>query len=646
MNYRADIDGLRAIAVLSVVIFHLDVAGFQGGYIGVDVFFVISGFLITSIIKDKYEQQSFALPDFYFRRIRRLVPPLIATIAATLLASAFILTPYDMVGFARSAAAALFSLSNFVFYSESGYWDSASELKPLLHTWSLGVEEQFYLFWPALIIGLLGIRRHISFGASLAIVSIAGALLCIWFTGVDQSAAFYLLPFRVFQFAIGASLIPLVAALQRESGSLSRWLPTAAFWSGLLCIGASVFTFSGTTAFPGWAVLLPTVGSALMLLSGALPRMPSTAARILMQNPLSIWLGRVSYSMYLVHWPVIVLYRYRYGIELEPFDQLLLAAATLFATCVLHYSIERRFYQRGTAGSAGAGAFALRTALVAGVVALVSTSAWLGDGWSWRFPTLALTAEQIKQGKKDRFQRSSRACTFKDNLSSPQCDLEADIQVLVLGNSAEVDGYNFIYSGYGEDSAINFMLFGSMNQCKSLREESGRFLSSEEPCRQMLDVLFDPDMLARIDIVIYAANQPYDTNKRTFLSILRQLKASNPDLRVVTFGSYINNRRHCTYYVNRDNTTDACAKPENVVYFADDERGEPLSGEFGALESHYIDRVDLLCKNRVLETCATRSEDGTPMQYDTRHSSFEFARMSGERYAERYPNLLRDLASP
>jgi peptidoglycan/LPS O-acetylase OafA/YrhL len=124
VKYRADIDGLRAIAVLSIVLFHLGVPGFQGGYVGVDVFFVISGYLITSIIKHKYEIHDFRLPDFYSRRIRRLVPPLIATIAATMTGAALIMTPFDMIAFSRSAAAALFSLSNIVFYLEAGYWDT------------------------------------------------------------------------------------------------------------------------------------------------------------------------------------------------------------------------------------------------------------------------------------------------------------------------------------------------------------------------------------------------------------------------------------------------------------------------------------------------------------------------------------------
>ncbi|TCO74894.1 acyltransferase family protein [Chromatocurvus halotolerans] len=149
MNYRPDIDGLRAIAVLAVVIFHLGVPGFQGGYVGVDVFFVISGYLITSIILAQHAEGRFYFTQFYARRVRRLFPPLIATVLATTLGCAVILEPYDMIAYGRSAVATLFSVSNILFFSEAGYWDSASELKPLLHTWSLGVEEQFYLLWPA-----------------------------------------------------------------------------------------------------------------------------------------------------------------------------------------------------------------------------------------------------------------------------------------------------------------------------------------------------------------------------------------------------------------------------------------------------------------------------------------------------------------
>ena len=166
------IDGLRAIAVLAVVIFHLGVPGFDGGYIGVDVFFVISGFLITSIIKGKLEAGDFSLKDFYSRRIRRLVPPLLVTVAVTVVGAGLLLTPYDMIRFARSAVAAIFSLSNIVFFLEACYWDTASELKPLLHTWSLGVEEQFYLFWPALLVLIMAARERVSFTAAMIAITV------------------------------------------------------------------------------------------------------------------------------------------------------------------------------------------------------------------------------------------------------------------------------------------------------------------------------------------------------------------------------------------------------------------------------------------------------------------------------------------
>ncbi len=651
MKYRADIDGLRAIAVLSVVIFHLGIPGFQGGYVGVDIFFVISGYLITSIIKHKYENHSFKLADFYARRIRRLVPPLIATVAATILGAAFILTPYDMVELSRSAVAALFSLSNIVFYSESGYWDTASELKPLLHTWSLGVEEQFYLFWPALIVGLLSLRRHVAFGTSLALISLLGAALCIGFTAVDQSAAFYLLPFRIFQFAVGAWLIPLTSALQGSPKKYADWAPALAFWLGMLCIVISVTAFGDDTVFPGWAVLVPTTGAALVLLSGALPGHFDAPVRALMENPLSIWLGRVSYSMYLVHWPLIVLFRYQYGLELTVADQLLLAISTLLATCALHYGVERRFYQRDTQGANNStvlsgNRFVLRTVIAAGLLALITSSAWLGDGWAWRFPSLQLSTEQIVEGRQARFKKYERACHLKDLQSNKACNLDAETQVLILGNSHEKDGYNFINAGYGDDENLNLIVFDFPNTCSIRLQKSGHLLSEGDHCQKWLEALFDPATVAHLDIVLYAANQPYAWNKHNLLAILQKLKEINPEIQIITFGGYINTRRDCAYYINKTHTTDACALAENVSYFEGDSKGKPLLEKFRAIESHYIDRVDLLCKNRKLNNCLTRTDKGVPAFYDNDHNSLEFAEMSGKMYAKEYPDLLHGLTDP
>lgn len=644
MKYRADIDGLRAIAVLSVVLFHLAVPGFQGGYVGVDVFFVISGYLITTIIKHKYESHEFLLSDFYFRRIRRLIPPLIATVMATSIVAAMIMTPYDLADYSRSAVAALFSLSNVVFYFESGYWDTASELKPLLHTWSLGVEEQFYLFWPALIVGLLSLRRYVTLGVSLTLITVLGAALCVWYTTVDQSAAFYLLPFRVFQFSLGALLIPLSVALQGSAEKQMR----GAVWVGLLLILVSVVAFDAETHFPGWAVLLPTIGAGLVLLSGTGSGESNSVVRALMENPFSVWVGRVSYSMYLVHWPVIALFRYHFGLELTLKDQFVLAAATLLMTCMLHYGVERRFYQRASGEATGSRSissarFMLRTFVAAGFVALLAASAWLGDGWAWRYPSPSLSTEQIEQGERDRFREIAQACRLDRLQSNSACNFEAETQMLVLGNSTEVDGFNFVNAGFGQKATLNLIAVGGTQGCKEMRYEAGRFYSSTERCQRQFDALFDPVLMAQLDVVFYSANRPYAGNKKIHLAMLRELKRANPEIRIVTLGGYINTERPCSFYINKNNTTDACALPGNVSYFADDPTDEKLFSEFRAIEALYIDRVDLLCKNRVMQTCRTRTAEGVPALYDRVHHSLEFAEMSGKMYAQKHGSLLGDL---
>lgn len=159
--YLADIDGLRAVAVLGVVLFHLQIPGFAGGYVGVDIFFVISGFLISGLIRDRAAAGNFRFSSFYASRVLRLLPAVLATVAATTIAAILLLQPGMMSAFARSASAAVFSAANFVFYFESGYWDATAELKPLLHLWSLGVEEQFYLFWPGLLLLLYKLPQRL-----------------------------------------------------------------------------------------------------------------------------------------------------------------------------------------------------------------------------------------------------------------------------------------------------------------------------------------------------------------------------------------------------------------------------------------------------------------------------------------------------
>lgn len=653
MTYRPEIDGLRAIAVLVVVLFHLRVPGFAGGYVGVDMFFVISGLLITSIIKTKIEADTFRLSDFYFRRIRRLLPPLIVTVAATVAAAALILTPYDMLAFGRTAAAALFSLSNIVFYLEAGYWDTASELKPLLHTWSLGVEEQFYLFWPALILGLVRAQKRVPFAVSTAVLTVAGFALCVWYTGVDQSGAFYLLPLRAFQFLLGALLIPLSRTISAIPGRRQRSLRRWSLWSGLALTAASVALLGDGSDFPGWVVLLPTCGAALCLLSGSSVPTQRVWGMRLLDNDLSVWIGRVSYSMYLVHWPIIALYRYESGIELALGEQLLLALATLAATALLHYGIERRFYQRAGVrktrrATLTGGAFALRTAGCAALVAIISGSAWLHDGWTWRFPRLQLTPKQISAGMDARFTYVRETCMVHSPRTHKLCAQGSGPTVLVIGNSHEVDGVNFLTgASRGGAFPLDIVRFGSINYCRDLRRENDRLTSDGKNCQERLDALMELVDSNQLDAILYSSSAPFSAppegGQLPLLEIIREVKRRRPRLPVAILGGFIYTRVDCHILVNQSGSTDACAEPENVRYFEDDPSSMPLYSDFMGLADLYIDRVDLLCRDRTTRSCRTRTEDGVPALYDRHHQSLEFAVWTGELFSQRHPDALLKL---
>jgi peptidoglycan/LPS O-acetylase OafA/YrhL len=645
-RYRADLDGIRAVAVLAVVLFHLELPQFAGGYVGVDVFFVLSGFLITGIIAPAAAEGRFSFGDFYLRRIRRLLPAVVATVIATTLAAAIILQPIDMIAYGRFAIGSLFSFSNVIAYSESGYWDTASDFKPLLHTWSLGVEEQFYLVWPALIVGLVALRRRIPLGVSLALITVAGAAVTVWFTGVDASAAFYLSPFRVFQFAAGAAIGCM--RLDGLRAAASPVLRDAVLLVGLGLVLVTVATYDDKTVFPGWAAVPVTAGAALLVLAGSSKHGVGPVGRALLGNPGAVWLGRVSYSMYLVHWPVVSLYRYRTGAELSVLEQIGLGAITLLGTVALYYGVERRFYRRDTAGArtgARAGApsdahgarVVRRTVAVALASALVLGSAWAQGGWAWRFGEVILSAAAIDDGMRDRFTLTREGCLVSQLDDPERCPMNAPSRILVLGNSHEPDGYNFLVGAFGATD-VDLISFGTTNNCEEIvREDDGSFTSPTPGCQVRLDAMFA--RAGDFTDVLYAANIPFAPNKAVFVELLAALRSANPDLRVLTLGGYLNLDVPCSRVVNETGDADDCASPEHVVYFEDDPATQPLRADIMAVTDVFIDRIELLCPGRVLSACKTEAADGTPMAFDEHHNSLEFALETGRLFAATHPDV-------
>lgn len=645
MTYRPEIDGLRAIAVMAVVLFHLGIEPLAGGFVGVDVFFVISGYLITQLILARVARGDFSLAGFYLRRIRRLLPPLLATVAVTFVAAALLLNPYDFAPFARSALAAMVSVSNILFYAEAGYWDADSELKPLLHTWSLGVEEQFYLAWPALLLLLWRLRGRLPLGVALAGLAAASAAVTVWYTGVDASAAFFLSPFRVFQFATGAALPFFLATGPGGRLGAQAAVARGALAVGLLLVLASVLLLDGETRYPGWAALAPTIGSALALLGAAAPAAGGPLYRAL-RHPLSTWLGKVSYALYLVHWPLVALYRYRTGSELAPLEQLVLGATMLLLAWLLHVGIERRFYSRagdpGPAARLPDGRFAIAVACLVAVLALPAMHAWLGDGWSWRYPRQQLTAEAIEAGEQRRFLDSRSACNLR--LGTDTACAGAPIQVLVLGNSHEVDGYNFLQALYENDPEVALVLFGGTEACGRLQVVDGAVRAQYPACTERFAALMTPAMAQRFQVVaVSASNRAFSRIAEPFLAATRALREFNPALRVMTFGSYMKTRVPCARLINETGSSVACGRLENLDYFEADPARDRLFEPFMAVTDLYIDRIDLLCGERRPGRCPTETPDGVPAFYDKHHHSRAFARYTGERFAERHPDPVREL---
>lgn len=293
--YRPDIDGLRTLAILPVVLNHLGIRGFWGGYVGVDIFFVISGFLITSNIASEAKSGTYTIKSFYRKRILRIFPALFVLFAVCTALACLVMLPSELVRYARSLLAATLFGSNMQFYAEAGYFEPVARLKPLLHTWSLAIEEQFYILWP-LLVAPVALRWPARLPLLTLVVASVSLAMSVWMVGHDPSGAYYLLPSRAWELCIGA----LVATLPRLR--MRPWLNQTVATLALAAIVVAIHNFNETSAFPGLLALLPCLGAGALIMTGA---GQSWVARLLSWRPV-VYVGQISYSLYLWHWPVIV----------------------------------------------------------------------------------------------------------------------------------------------------------------------------------------------------------------------------------------------------------------------------------------------------------------------------------------------------
>lgn len=414
-HFRRDINGLRAWAVMAVMLYHFGIAGFSGGFIGVDVFFVISGFLMTGIIVRGLERDDFSFIGFYMARARRIVPALAILCAVLLVLGWFVLLPPDYLMLGNHTMYSLSFLSNIEYWKEAGYFDVASQEKWLLHTWSLSVEWQFYLVFP---IVLAGIWRVLPGRAAQRWTLLVGIVLSfaasVLMTRAHPAMAFYLLPARLWELLAGG-LVCLLAA--PASATARRWMELA----GLLLLVLSITLLDNSTAWPGGRAALPVVGAMLILSAERIS--PWTG------NAVAQWLGNRSYSLYLWHWPVVVALAYVERLHDPAWIGAGLSVTFLLGHCsyVWIESATRSLFGRMRLGYAAVG-----MACLAGAVAVPGLAVWALHGVAKRFPA---DIEQVAAEAKNINLRGP-ACHTKRGVTSPSCMYGGTEQkVFAIGDS-------------------------------------------------------------------------------------------------------------------------------------------------------------------------------------------------------------------
>lgn len=423
-DYRPDINGLRAVAVLLVLFFHLEYDFLRAGFLGVDVFLVISGYLISRNILKDLDLEKFSFKNFYTRRFKRLFPALFFTLSLTLIIGFIILSPTNLERLGKSTLSGIFSIANIFLFNENGYFDLESESKPLLHIWSLSLEEQFYFVWPLILLGLFKFFRKQIFLIVFFIILISLYINSKYLT-INSEAVFYLLPFRFFEFLFGVMCVWLDNYKLKNKITLEIIL-----LSGLGLIIYSSINFSMLTPMPGVLSLIPCIGTMMVIYAGN-----AKYSSWLLKNKLFEIIGKSSYSIYLVHWPLIVYYKYFTLSELTDYNKILFGIASIVLGYLMWKYIENIF-RKSTLKYTSISNLKIDNAwlMIASAVVIISIASiniWINKGYPDRFPIESnMTTEQIKENTR-RYWSESRDPAILNGTN--------DKNLIIMGNSFSID---------------------------------------------------------------------------------------------------------------------------------------------------------------------------------------------------------------
>lgn len=619
-NLRLDIQGLRALAVLSVVIFHVSPNYISGGYLGVDVFFVISGYLIMGQIWRALNQNRFSFGDFYTKRFKRLLPALLVVLTGTSIAAYILLLPGEYQSYTHSVFSSLFYFSNFWFYTKSGYFDAELQSAPLLHTWSLSVEEQFYFIFPFLLVFLYKTCRGTKKAfAALIVIAITTLLLSEWMLSYDQSLSFYASPTRFWQFIVGGLL-----AISNISPPNHRASQVLSF-TGLLILVFIMFTFNEHTPFPGFMAIPVTLATALVIYA----RSERGIMGWVLSNPISNFFGNISYSFYLWHWPVIIFYKiYLFDefAEFEKIEKLTVLMVSIVLATLTYHLVENPFRKTKTIKNSYKPVI-LSLALTLSLSLIINSSTMLQ---SQRYTQETIEYESylsyINPYRKDECFLTSGRNQFT-SFNQNEC-INFDPQkynILLLGDSHAEQWFSALKLTLQSGQTLSLV---TASGCKPLLPISGL-----ERCVNLVDWAINDLITAKRFDKIIIAGRWIATDVQYVEQTIKMLKEHSPN--VTALGPVIEYQYPLPILLAKFGNS------SNIMTYSIYEQQQQLSSALAAATltagGNYFPTIEYMCNGNKL-TCQLITEDGIPVQFDYGHLTHEGAVSVMAKYAldERY----------
>jgi len=613
--YRADIDGLRAIAILGVVFFHLNIYPFQGGYLGVDVFLVISGYLITSFILPKLKKNDFNFFEFFLRRIKRLLPTYYITLVLSLIIAYLVFEPDIFYTFAKSSISSIFFLSNFFFWKNSGYWDESNS-NPLLHTWTLSLEWQFYLFIS--IFFYLGWRFFKNYlKITLLIIFILSLLLSILYIGRDVS--FFLIPFRLFEFSIGS----LIFLIEKKNKLFENYKNIFSFF-GFFLILLSFINFDSTSNAPGYISLIPCFGAAIILYQN------NSYIHHILSNKKIVYIGLISYSLYLFHWPIIIYYNSFYIAEIGYKVKILLLVFSLFLSAINYELIEKKI-RKLSLKFISINSFFLLSAVFISIITL-NFLIIKYNGMPDRIDN-----EKIKFINSFQDEIRDRENFIKNNIDL-KFNESSKIKLLVLGDSHGHDMFMAIKQNIKNKPKFDVEYLEFHHWCfqKNIIKDSLIFLERikmrVKKCRdQELKFINNSKLLKEANIILLSSSWYMDTD--TYIEeIINYLKKSS-EAKIIVSSKTIFFPRASTLLLRLE--YEEIYKINSIAYGikykSQDLINYNLEKKLNNIKVHYLDKTNLICSDDE-KVCNIFNKDKNKFYiYDGSHWTLDGAKYYGKK---------------